>query len=63
MTPTPPDYFRYFTAAPDIARWGVGLTAAGFTAIPAGAAYPPRWFASDFILRTPPSRARRLGES
>lgn len=47
MTPTPPDYFRYFTAAPDIARWGVGLTAAGFTAIPAGAAYPPRQHPAD----------------
>src|SRR4051794_29902465 len=42
MTPLPPDYFRYFAAGPDVERWGLGLTAAGFTSIPAGAAYPPK---------------------
>ncbi len=41
MPPAPPDYFRYFAVSPDLDRWGLGLTAAGFTTIPAGATYPP----------------------
>ena len=47
MPATPPDYFRYFAAGPDLDRWGIGLTAAGFTAIPPGASYPPRQHPAD----------------
>lgn len=36
-----PDYFRYFAPPADRAAWGLALTAAGFTRIAPGAAYPP----------------------
>lgn len=41
MPSAPPDYFRYFASSPEVAKWGLALTAAGFTTIPAGAPYPP----------------------
>ncbi len=34
------DYFRYFSSAPEIRHWGLGLSAAGFTRVPSGAVYP-----------------------
>jgi len=47
MPTIPRDYFRYFAGSPEIDRWGLGLTAAGFTTIPAGASYPPMPHPSD----------------
>lgn len=47
MTKHPQNYFRYFTTSPEIGRWGLGLTAAGFTAIPAATPYPPTAHPSD----------------
>lgn len=47
MPASPPDYFRYFAAAPDLGRWGLGLTASGFTSISAGSPYPPRQHPAD----------------
>ncbi|HEY0946168.1 MAG TPA: AraC family transcriptional regulator [Opitutaceae bacterium] len=41
------DYFRYFPVAPDFACWGVWVTAAGFTRVPAGVPYPPRSHPAD----------------
>ncbi|WP_158277320.1 AraC family transcriptional regulator [Opitutus sp. ER46] len=41
MPLTEPDYFRYFAAGPDVRRWGVGLTGAGRTCVPARSPYPP----------------------
>jgi AraC-like DNA-binding protein len=35
------DYFRYLPLSPRQLRWGVGVTAAGFSRIPAGTPYPP----------------------
>lgn len=40
MPTVPVDYFRYFAVSPEIERWGVGLTAAGFTRVLPGALYP-----------------------
>jgi AraC-like DNA-binding protein len=34
------DYFRYFAAGPETQRWGLALTAAGFTRVPANSPYP-----------------------
>lgn len=40
--PRPPsNYFKYFPASSALLPWGIGLTAAGFTRIAAGQAYPP----------------------
>jgi len=41
MTLHKSDYFRYFPISPETRRWGLGVTASGFTRIPAGAEYPP----------------------
>jgi AraC-like DNA-binding protein len=41
MPKAPGNYFRYFALAPDVAAWGLGVTAAGFTHIPPGTPYPP----------------------
>lgn len=41
MPAAPRDYFRYFATGPDLPRWGLGLTAAGFTRVPPGSPYPP----------------------
>ena len=35
------NYFRYFSALPAQEIWGLGVTASGYTEIPAGTAYPP----------------------
>ncbi len=40
MTTT--DYFRYSPVSPEIARWGVGVTASGFTRVLPCDAYPPK---------------------
>lgn len=34
------DYFKYFIATPDVATWGLGLTATGYTSVPPGSVYP-----------------------
>ncbi len=47
VTRRSPDYFRYFAPHPDAALWGVAVTAAGFTRIGRGQAYPPRGHPSD----------------
>ncbi len=41
MPVLPRNYFRYFAGGPELRRWGVGLTAAGWTRVPAGSPYPP----------------------
>jgi AraC-like DNA-binding protein len=40
MTHASGDYFRYLPATPELRHWGLGVTAAGCTRIPAGAVYP-----------------------
>lgn len=40
MTPQSPDYARYFPAFTELDRWGVGVTASGFTRIASGSSYP-----------------------
>ena len=41
MPQSSPDYFRYFAPTVDLPAWGLSLTAAGFTRIAPGIAYPP----------------------
>ncbi|MEO5712273.1 MAG: AraC family transcriptional regulator [Luteolibacter sp.] len=41
MTVRKSDYFRYFPLFPELPRWGLGVTAAGFTRIPPSSSYPP----------------------
>ena len=36
------DYFCYFPVSPEMRRWGLGVTASGFTRVPSESAYPPR---------------------
>jgi AraC-like DNA-binding protein len=49
--PRPPlDYFRYLATGPALPCWGLGLTAAGFTRVPAGSAYPPARHPTDHHL-------------
>jgi AraC-like DNA-binding protein len=43
----PTDYFRYFASGPESHRWGLALTAAGYTRVPAGSPYPPGRHPSD----------------
>jgi len=50
MTSKTTDYFRYLPATPELARWGLGVTAAGRTHITAGAAYPPAQHPEDHQL-------------
>ncbi len=50
MTSFATDYFRYFPATPDIALWGLGVTAAGHTRIKAGTSYPPALHPEDHEL-------------
>ena len=38
---SPLDYCRYFPVAPEVATWGICVTAAGFTKVPPHSAYPP----------------------
>jgi AraC-like DNA-binding protein len=42
-----PDYFRYFTDHPDIARWGIGVAACGIAQVAPGAPYPPQQHPAD----------------
>ncbi len=41
MNRAPRDYFRYFSPHAEAPAWGLQLTAAGWSRIPRGAAYPP----------------------
>ncbi len=41
MTSSDGDYFCYFPATPEMALWGLGVTAVGHTRIRAGTSYPP----------------------
>src|SRR4051812_31090363 len=34
------NHFKYFSLAAEFGCWGLGVTAAGFTRVPAGAPYP-----------------------
>lgn len=43
----PTDYFRYFASGPESHRWGLALTAAGYTRVAAGSPYPPGRHPSD----------------
>lgn len=40
MPQIPTNYFRYLPLSPELRLWGLGVTAAGFSRYPAGAAYP-----------------------
>ena len=46
----PPDYFRYFPIQTEFGLWGVGVTAAGYTRVGAGAPYPPAEHPADHDL-------------
>jgi len=50
MTLPTPAYFRYFATGPEARRWGLALTAAGYTRIPAGSPYPPNSHPADHAL-------------
>ena len=41
MTRFSENYFRYSPISPELRQWGLGVTASGFSRIPAGAEYPP----------------------
>lgn len=41
MTSPSRNYFRYLPANPELMRWGLCVTAAGWTHVPPGASYPP----------------------
>lgn len=41
MPKGPEDYFRYFAVGPEISSWGLAVSAAGCTRVPAHSAYPP----------------------
>ncbi|MEI7958221.1 MAG: AraC family transcriptional regulator [Verrucomicrobiota bacterium] len=41
MTRFSENYFRYLPISPELRQWGLGVTASGFSRIPAGAGYPP----------------------
>lgn len=45
-----PDYTRYFAFTPEMERWGLGITAAGRSPIPAGADYPEKTHPSDHFF-------------
>jgi AraC-like DNA-binding protein len=47
MTQPAASYFRYFAVGPEARHWGLALTAAGHTRVPAGAPYPPNRHPSD----------------
>ncbi len=40
MLPAAQDYFRYFATGPEVQRWGVGLSGAGFSRVPPASPYP-----------------------
>jgi len=50
MPAWPSDYFRYFATAPDLRRWGLGLTASGYTLVKPSATYPPALHPTDHQL-------------
>lgn len=58
MPNTPPDYFHYLPASPELAHWGVGVTAVGAARIAPAAPYPPRSHPADHYFAW--SRGRRL---
>ncbi len=44
------NYFRYLPVSPDLLRWGIALSASGFTRVPPGAPYPPAKHPEDHQL-------------
>jgi AraC-like DNA-binding protein len=44
------NYFRYLPVSPDLLRWGIALSASGFTRVPPGATYPPAKHPEDHQL-------------
>ncbi|MDR0352425.1 MAG: AraC family transcriptional regulator [Opitutaceae bacterium] len=44
------NYFRYFATSPDLAVWGLAVTAAGCTWVRAGAPYPPPAHPADHLF-------------
>jgi AraC-like DNA-binding protein len=58
MPTTAPDYFHYLPASPELAHWGLGVTAAGVARIAPGAPYPARNHPNDHYFAW--SRGRRL---
>lgn len=44
------NYFRYLPATQELTRWGLGVTAAGWTHVQPGAAYPPEKHPDDHRL-------------
>ena len=58
MTLPIPAFSRYLALSPELATWGLGVTAAGLARIPPGAAYPPPAHPIDHDFRW--ERGRRL---
>lgn len=50
MTSRLTDYFCYFPVSPEMRRWGLGVTASGFTRVPPGSPYPPKPHPEDHRL-------------
>lgn len=50
MTSSRRNYFRYLPATHELKRWGLGVTAAGWTHVRPGAAYPPEMHPEDHQL-------------
>lgn len=44
------DYFRYFPTPPELLKWGLALSASGFTRVPPHTAYPPARHPEDYRL-------------
>jgi len=58
MTSLIPAFSRYLALSPELATWGLGVTAAGLARIPPGASYPPPTHPVDHDFRW--ERGRRL---
>jgi len=58
MPGLPPDYFNYLPASPELAHWGLGVTAVGAARIAPGEPYPPQSHPADHYFAW--SRGRRL---
>ena len=58
MPAATPNQFHYLPASPELAHWGLGVTAAGVAHIEPGAPYPPRNHPADHYFAW--SRGRRL---
>jgi len=58
MTSPIPAFSRYLALSPELATWGLGVTAAGLARIPPGASYPPPAHPIDHDFRW--ERGRRL---